>query len=163
MSRSDRPRGTAKDRALRLLGVRARSREELRRRLAQAGFEAEDIHSALDDLEAVGLIDDDRFAREMAAYEMRRRSVGRRAALASLRRKGIGPDLAERVVEEMAPADEEDQALGLARERLARLNGLADDVAYRRLVGFLQRRGYDARVAHAACRRALSERQGVVA
>ena len=95
--------------------------------------------------------------------EMRRRSVGRRAALASLRRKGIGPDLAERVVEEMAPADEEDQALGLARERLARMNGLADDVAYRRLVGFLQRRGYDARVAHAACRRALSERQGVVA
>jgi regulatory protein len=163
VGRSDRPRGTAKDRALRLLGVRARSREELRRRLAQAGFEAEDIDRALSDIEAVGLIDDERFAREVAAYEMRRRSVGRRAALASLRRKGIRPDLADRVVEELAPDDEEDQALGIARERLARLNGLADDVAYRRLVGFLQRRGYDARVAHAACRRAISEREGVVA
>jgi regulatory protein len=160
---SDRPRGTAKDRALRLLGVRARSREELRRRLAQAGFEAEDIDEALTDLEAVGLIDDERFARELARYELGRRSVGRRAALASLRRKGVGTDLAERVVEELAPDDEEAQAVEVARQRLARLNGLADDVAYRRLVGFLQRRGYDARVAHAACKRALAEREGVVA
>jgi regulatory protein len=160
---SDRPRGTAKDRALRLLGARARSREELRRRLTQAGFEGEAIDQALSDLEAAGLIDDERFARELARYELGRRSVGRRAAVASLRRKGVGPDLAERVVEDLAPDDEEGRAVEVARHRLTRLSGLAEDVAYRRLVGFLQRRGYDARVAHAACKRALAEHQGVVA
>src|SRR5438309_11769665 len=37
-----RPRGTAKDRALRLLGVRDRSHKELERRLLRAGFEPED-------------------------------------------------------------------------------------------------------------------------
>jgi regulatory protein len=160
---SDGSRGTAKDRALRLLGVRARSREELRRRLAQTGFEAEAIDEALSDLEAVGLIDDERFARELARYELGRRSVGRRAAVASLRQKGVGADLAERVVEELGPEDEEARAVEVARQRLARLNGLAEEVVYRRLVGFLQRRGYDARVAHAACKRALAEREGVVA
>src|SRR5436309_7523878 len=45
-----RPRGTAKDRALRLLGVRERSRRELERRLGQAGFEPEEIEETLEDL-----------------------------------------------------------------------------------------------------------------
>ena len=160
MALAQRPRGTAKDRALRLLGVRARGREELRRRLWQAGFEDEEIAAALDDLEAVGLIDDERFAREVAAVEMGRRAMGRRAALASLRRRGIAADLAERIVEEESPPDEEDRAVTVARDRLARMDGFPDDVVYRRLVGFLQRRGYDAHASHRAARAVLAEREG---
>ena len=159
MAVAERPRGTAKDRALRLLGVRARGREELRRRLRQAGFEDHEIATALDDLEAVGLIDDERFAREVAAMEMGRRGMGRRAALVSLRRRGIAPDLAERVVEEESPPDEEDRAVEVARARLGRMNGLPDDVVARRLVAFLQRRGSDAHASYRAARVALSERE----
>jgi regulatory protein len=155
----ERPRASAKDRALRLLGVRGRSREELRRRLTQAGYETEEIEAALADLEGVGLVDDERFAREVASYEMGRRAVGRRAALMSLRRRGVASEVAERIVEETAPPDEEERALDVARDRLRRMDGLADEVAYRRLVGFLQRRGYDARTAHGACRRVLAERE----
>jgi regulatory protein len=143
-----------------LLGVRARSREELRRRLIQAGYGTEEIESTLADLEGVGLIDDERYAREVASYEMGRRVVGRRAALASLRRRGVDAEVAERIVEETAPPDEEERAVELARDRLGRMNGLGADVAYRRLVGFLQRRGYDGHTAHGACRRALAEREG---
>jgi regulatory protein len=158
---AERPRGTAKDRALRLLGVRARGREELNRRLRQAGFEEEEIAATLDDLEEVGLVDDERFAREVAAMEMGRRSMGRRAALASLRRRGIAPDLAEQVVDEEAPPDEEERAVTVARDRLARMNGLAEEIVYRRLVGFLQRRGYDSHTSYRAARVALAERDGV--
>jgi regulatory protein len=140
-----------------LLGVRARSREELRRRLSQAGYEAEEIEAALADLVRVGLIDDERFAREVASYQMGRRAVGRRAAFAALRRKGVDAGTAERIVEETAPPDEEERAVQVARDRLRRMNGLADDVAYRRLVGFLGRRGYDGGTAHGAARRALAE------
>ena len=157
MAVTERPRGTPKDRALRLLGVRARSREELRRRLRQVGFEDEEIAPALEDLEAVGLIDDEGFAREVATLEMGKRQMGRRAALASLRRRGIAPDLAEQVVDEEAPPDEDDRALEVARRRLARMNGLGDDIVYRRLVSFLQRRGYDAHTSYGAARIALSE------
>ena len=155
----ERPRTPAKDRALRLLGVRSRSREELRRRLARAGYQPEEIASALESLERAGLIDDERFARDLASYEMVRKGVGRRAALAALRSKGVSSDLADRVVDEVAPPDEEERAADLARQRLGRMNGLPDDGAYRRLVGHLQRRGYDARTAHGAARRALAERE----
>jgi regulatory protein len=154
----ERPRTPVKDRALRLLGVRSRSREELRRRLHQAGYEDDEVREALEDLEAVGLIDDERFARELAAHEIGRRQAGRRAALAALRQKGVGAEVAERTVSELDPGDEEERAVEVARTRVTRMGSLDPQVAYRRLLGFLQRRGYGAGVAHAACRRVLEER-----
>ena len=58
-SRGTRARArTAKDRALGLLAVRWRSRDELRRRLLRAGFEPPEVDSALVDLEGVGLMED---------------------------------------------------------------------------------------------------------
>jgi regulatory protein len=145
----------AKERALRLLSVRSRSHAELLRRLRMAGFSEPDIESALSDLETVGLIDDDRFARELATHEVGGRLAGRRAALASLRKAGVSRDLAERAVEEASGDDEEARAEELARSRLGRLANLPPEAAYRRLLGFLQRRGYSGETARAASRRAL--------
>ena len=147
----------AKERALRLLSVRSRSHAELSRRLRMAGFDDPDIEQALGDLEAVGLIDDERFARELAAHEVGGRLAGRRAALASLRKAGVSRDLAERAVEEASGDDEEARAVELARSRLGRLANLPPEAGYRRLLGFLQRRGYSGEVARTACRRALGE------
>jgi SOS response regulatory protein OraA/RecX len=145
----------AKERALRLLSVRSRSHAELFRRLRMAGFVEPDIETALADLEGVGLIDDERFARDLAAHEVDRRLAGRRAALASLRKAGVARDLAERAVDEAAGDDEEARAEELARSRLGRLRGLTTEAAYRRLLGFLQRRGYSGETARAVCRRVM--------
>jgi regulatory protein len=120
-----------------------------------AGFAELDIESALADLETVGLIDDERFARELATHEVGGRLAGRRAALASLRKAGVSRDLAERAVEEASGEDEEARAEELARSRLGRLKNLSPEAAYRRLLSFLQRRGYSGETARAACRRAL--------
>jgi regulatory protein len=147
----------AKDRALRLLSVRSRSHAELFRRLRMAGFAEPDIDSTLADLETVGLIDDERFARELAAHEVGGRLAGRRAALSSLRKAGLSRDLAERAVDEASGEDEEARAEELARSRIGRLRNLPPDAAYRRLLGFLQRRGYSGETARAASRRAISE------
>jgi regulatory protein len=147
----------AKERALRLLSVRSRSHAELFRRLRMAGFVEPDIETALADLEGVGLIDDERFARELAAHEVGGRLAGRRAALASLRKAGVARDLAELAVEEAAGDDEEARAEELARSRVGRLTALPPEAAYRRLLSFLQRRGYSGEVARAACRRALGD------
>jgi regulatory protein len=147
----------AKERALRLLSVRSRSHAELSRRLRMAGFAEPDIDSALADLEAVALIDDDRFARELASHEVGGRLAGRRAALASLRKAGVARDLAERAVDEASGEDEEARAEELARSRLGRLRGLPPEAAYRRLLSFLQRRGYSGETARTACRRAIGE------
>jgi len=156
MRQAERPRTGVKDRALRLLAVRSRSRYELRSRLLRAGYESEEVEAAISDLEGVGLVDDERFARDLAEHK-RRRGMGRRAGLAALRSKGVDRDLAERTVDEVQPEDDADLAFELARGRLERLRALPPDVVYRRLVGFLIRRGYEPIIARAAVQRALAE------
>src|SRR5215207_5468279 len=116
MSTRERPRTSAKDRALRLLSVRSRSRVELERRLARAGYEPDEVQVAIADLEEVGLVDDERFARELAEAK-RRRGMGRRAGLAALRAKGVDREIAEQAVGEVNPEDEADRAYELARAR----------------------------------------------
>ncbi|HET6771203.1 MAG TPA: regulatory protein RecX [Actinomycetota bacterium] len=129
---------------------------ELSRRLLGAGYTEEEVTAALDDLEAVGLVDDEQFARELAAHELRGRGSGRRLAISSLRRAGVNAEVAERVVDEAAPADEEDRAEEVARARLRRFSGLDEASAYRRVLSYLLRRGYEGTVARSAAQRALS-------
>lgn len=156
MSTRERPRTSVKDRALRLLSVRSRSRYELRSRLLRAGYESDEVDTALVDLEGVGLVDDERFARELAEHQ-RRRGLGRRAGLAALRGKGVDRELAERTVDEIQPEDDADLAFELASARLERLRSLSPDVVYRRLLSYLVRRGYEPVIARSAVRRAIAE------
>jgi regulatory protein len=152
------PRGTAKDRALRLLGVRWRSREELRRRLTAAGYEPEDVDVALRDLEEAGLIDDARFAQELVRDRAVHRLSGDRAIAATLRQRGVSKDVAGRALE--GAGDEGDRARRLASVRAERLTGVEPETAFRRLYGLLVRRGFSpglaAESAREALRRALS-------
>ncbi|HEX2030386.1 MAG TPA: regulatory protein RecX [Actinomycetota bacterium] len=154
---AEEPRTPVKDRALRLLAVRARSREELHRRLVRAGYPEADVEAALDDLGDVGLVDDERFAREVASREIGRRLAGDRGAVGALRRAGIDRETAERAVGEAGGGDEESRAERLARARAGRFTDLDRERAYRRLAGYLQRRGYHPGVVHAVCRRVLGE------
>jgi len=149
------PRGSAKDRALRLLGVRWRSRAELQQRLRLAGFPAEEIDEAIQDLDRAGLVDDARFARAVVADRAGRRLAGDREIRMALRRGGVSEDTA--VAAMAAAGDESERALDLARKRAARLSGLEPATAYRRLYGLLLRRGFGSRVAQDACRVALAE------
>lgn len=153
------PKLDAHERALRLLAVRSRSARELESRLRQAGFEDEEIADTLDRLTAVGLVDDERFAREVAHHQVAARGAGRRAVADALFAKGVPREIAERVLAELGEDDEE-RALDLARARLARLGRLSPEVAYRRLCSFLARRGYDGSVAREAARRALQAQEG---
>jgi regulatory protein len=147
------PRGTAKDRALRLLGVRWRSREELRRRLAAAGFEPEAIESALRELEDVGLIDDTRFAREVVSDRAVRRLSGDRAIRTTLRQRGVTAEVAEQALE--GAGDEVERARALALLKAPRLATVEPEAAYRRLFGLLVRRGFGPGLARDASREAL--------
>ena len=143
------------ERALRLLAVRPRARRELEIRLLRAGFERDEVEGELARLEAVGLIDDEDFARQAAEHELNVRRSGRRAVTSKLAARGVGRETIERAITELEADDEEDRALELARARIARLGALERQAAYRKLVPFLQRRGYAAGVAHRAASRAL--------
>lgn len=108
----------------------------------------------LDRLERVGLIDDLAFARQMAEHQFGSRRAGRRAVASGLMAKGIAPDLVEQAIDEMVD-DEQERALGLARSRTPRLEGLEPAKAFGRLSSFLMRRGYAPDLARSAARRAL--------
>jgi regulatory protein len=151
-----RPRGTAKDRALRLLGVRDRSRRELERRLLRAGFDPEEIDAALGDLAAAGLIDDQRFAAAVVEHAQRGRLAGKRAVMTSLLSKGVARPLAEAAAERLG-STEESRAEALAGRQVARLRGLDPGVAFRRLSGLLLRRGFEPAIAFSVAQRALGE------
>lgn len=151
-----RPRGSAKDRALGLLAVRWRSRAELERRLTAAGFGATEIASALDDLERVDLIDDERFAAALVRDRGGRACQGDRAIRSALRSAGVGAEVAEAAM--AAAGDEAERARRLAEGRAGRLKGAEPAVAYRRLLSLLLRKGYGPDVAREACRGAVSDR-----
>ena len=148
------PKSSAKDRALRLLAVRWRSREELRRRLAGAGFEEIEVDGALRDLEGAGLIDDVRFAGEVVRSQAGGRLAGDRSIRTALRRQGVAAEVAESAL--ARAGDELERAVALADRRAARLAHLGVEAAHRRLFGLLVRRGYGSEVAASACWQALA-------
>jgi regulatory protein len=154
-SAGDRPHGTAKDRALRLLGVRWRSREELRRRLLAAGYQPEEVARALDDLARAGLVEDARFARAVVQDQSRRRMAGDRAIRHSLRASGVSEDVIDTAMRETG--DELERATELALRRAVRMSAQPAEVASRRLFGLLTRRGYGPDVARQASVAALRQ------
>lgn len=126
-----------------------------------AGFDPQDVERALRDLQDVGLIDDERFARELARDRAVRRLEGDRLVRASLVRQGISPDLAERVLAQAAAApnglDQDERAAQLAARKAARMRGVEAEVAYRRVLGVLLRRGHPPDAARDAALRAVQD------
>jgi len=147
------PRGTAWDRALRLLSVRDRSRREIERRLLMDRFEPAAVQETLERLESAGLIDDERFAVAVVEHQTKNRLAGRRAVMSALMAKGVDRQTAEDALG--AAGDEDDRARELAERRAGRLKGLPSEVAIRRLTDFLIRRGHAPGAARDAAGKAL--------
>jgi regulatory protein len=138
--------------AYRLLGHRARSREELRRRLLAKEHDENAVRDALERLAADGFLDDAAFARSYVADKRRLESWGAERIRRGLRELGV--DAA--VIDEVLGAEGEeagvelDRALTVLRRRGA--PELPLEAARRRAFQALQRRGFSSSVAYAAVR-----------
>jgi regulatory protein len=150
-----KPRLSAKDRALGLLAVRWRSKEELRRRLRQAGYEPGEVDEAVEVLERAGLVEDERFAAEVVRAHATTRLSADRAIRAALREKGVAREVVDRVMADAG--DEATRAFELASRKAGRFAGLPPEAAYRRLFGLLGRRGYPPSLAREAAMAAVRE------
>lgn len=150
----------AREIALRLLRTRLRSRAELEDRLRRRGVARVISMGVIADLTREGWIDDARFARVWVRDRLALRPSGRRRLLAELASRGVPSATAQEAVASMlAPEQEEELALTQARARFRRIQRLPPDVARRRLVGWLRRRGF----GQAAIVRALRTIQGGIA
>jgi SOS response regulatory protein OraA/RecX len=88
--------------AARLLEGRARSVQEVRRRLSQAGYRTELVEGVIERLGELEILDDEAFARAWVASRDRAHPRGERALRAELRLKGIAPEVITVVLAERA-------------------------------------------------------------
>lgn len=140
---SDTDLARAQARALRLLTVRGRSEEELRRRLRQAGFEEDVVHEAVDWCRRLGYVHDGRFADDWVEYRQLHSPSGSLRLRSELREKGVEDGIIDDVLSRRQPPEKERQlCLEAARGRMKRLARYDREARKRRLVGFLQRRGF---------------------
>lgn len=144
----------AHEAALSFLSHRARSAEEVRRRLARRGFDDGVIDAEIERLRRVGLLDDAAFARAWVAERERLAPRGRRLLRAELRQRGIGAEPAEAAT---AGLDDRETAMALARKRATRVHAADYRSFAAKVGGFLFRRGFDHETAEEAVRAAWAE------
>jgi regulatory protein len=129
-------------RALKFLGYRARSEAEVRTKLIQAGFSPKIIEPILEKLRSLKLLDDEAFARSFAQARIEDRGYGPLRLERELRLKGIGKALVGRILDEsFGRQGGKDRAQALL-ERRFRGKDLSNAKNLRRVISFLQRRGY---------------------
>jgi len=132
------------DAAMRYLESRLHSRAELRRKLIRKEMGPAIIEGVLDDLQRMNYIDDARFAAAKAASAAKHKHHGPRRAMAELLRAGVKSDVAKKATAEVyETSDSVAIAMNLAERQSARLKKLDPQVARRRLLGMLVRRGFD--------------------
>jgi regulatory protein len=118
----------------------------MRAYLRRLGYPAATHESTIERLRALNYVNDESFARNWALARARDRGYGPRRIEQELKRKGIAPSVIREVVRE---AFEQYDELAQARQFLTkrfRGESFREPKALRRAVGFLQRRGYSARV-----------------
>jgi regulatory protein len=153
------PESVARKILLDALTGQARSRQELRDKLAKRDVPDELAERLLDRFGEVGLVDDTAFARAWVESRQRSKGLARRALAQELRRKGVDDEVARVALDEVDPDDEVAAARALVQRRLRTAAGLERDVAVRRLTGMLARKGYPAGVCFRVVREEL-ERVG---
>ena len=117
----------AKNHALNLLSYRQRTEKEIRDSLLRKGYNEESINNAVDFCIKYNYIDDKKFAESFLKYE--------------LRLKGVDKDIIEDVLY-VKYDDQFEMARDLAFKKISSYKNDDRNAQYRKLSGFLQRKGY---------------------
>jgi regulatory protein len=145
----------ALSRAYRLLSLRARSEEEIRRSLRHAGFGDAAIEAAVSHLLHQGLLDDRAFAANWTQSRIQSRPRGRRLIEHELRTKGVSPEDAAAAT---SGVDDDATALALAERRARLMGGVDRQTLVRRLSNYLLARGFSGETVSRAVASVLSGR-----
>lgn len=142
--RAEDARVRARRLALEYIAHRARTRAEVLRRLARAGFAEADAEAAADRMVELGYLDDEGYARAYVRGRAASRGHGPARLRADLLRRGVHRALIDRVIEEETESDELlESAQRVAEPRWARLQSEPDPRKRRKkLSDFLARRGF---------------------
>jgi regulatory protein len=146
----------AYSRSLDYLSYRPRSRAEVETYLEKRGFAEDEIEAVTARLERAGLLDDEAFAHYWVENREQFRPRGLRALRYELRNKGVSDRIIERAVAEV---DVSDSAYRSAIKKARQLGNTDQQTFFRKLVGYLARRGFDYEVAREVTARHWAELQ----
>jgi regulatory protein len=136
--------------AYRAVGYRERTVAELRTFLERKRVEPVAIDDAVDELTGAGFLDDARYARRFAEDKRQLERWGSARIARDLKRRGVAPDLIERVLGDQSREAELGTAVLLLEHRGP---PPTDDRTRDRAWAILIRRGYDPEIAYEAVRR----------
>jgi len=130
---------------LRLLSFRSRSEQELVYKMKQKQYDEETIKNTIAFLKHHQYINDEAFTNDYVKNKISTQKYGKNRIKQELYQKGISKDLINSTIEEMSDSDQEyETALELSRKKLTTTYRNDDKKSqYRKIGGFLQRRGFD--------------------
>ncbi len=130
-----------RDKAMRLLSMRPRSRREIDTALRALGLADAVRNGLVAELEEAGLVDDARFAREFVSVRKDVRRVGPHRLRADLAKLGVNRAVVDRALASYSTDEQETLARALVERTLR--GGAVDEKLVRRVVALLKRKGYD--------------------
>ena len=145
--------------ALNLLTARAYSARNLRRKLVQKGFPSPDVDSTIERLLGNGLLDDTRYAQQLARGRLLGPGASRRRIRQQLYQRGIQREVADAAIDSVIEEESVDLEAVIekdARKKLATLSGLDLTVVRRRLYAHLARHGYGPDEINAVLKKVMS-------
>ena len=144
-------RNKAHNQAIRFLGFRARSRQEVERYLQAKGYAPGVIADTIDRLLNEHYLDDEEFARAWLENRERFRPRGQQALRYELKQKGIAGEVIEVA---LADLDEDELAWSAVEPKLSQWQKLSEDEFKKKMLGFLSRRGFTYEVTYRVLDRA---------
>ena len=142
---------------LKLLERGPKSSSELALALEKHEIPTEIAQQVLKRFEEVQLIDDRQVAEQLAVASRRTKGLARSMVKKKLADKGLDQQVIDEIAASISDEDELLVATELASKRLGQLSQFDAETQKRRLVGFLQRRGFSSSVVFEAIREAQAQ------
>lgn len=130
--------------ALRLLNFKMRTEDEVKKRMREKEYTEDIIENTVEYLKELKYINDEDYARKFIKDKSKLNNIGVERIKRELYMKGVDPEITKREIEDIIDSDEEyEKAMEIAIKK-ANTTYKNDDrnAKYRKLGGFLQRRGY---------------------
>lgn len=146
----------ALEQAGRMLALRDHSVHEVQKKLLDQAYPSQVVEALIDRLCASGLLDDQRFCKEM----VRRlgKKYGPRRVKTELYQKGIDQELIDATMEDLDTKEQYEAALKAAHKALKR-RGPDPRMDARRAYAALARRGYGGKMAMDAVKQAMAQQE----
>ncbi|MBW3562706.1 MAG: recombination regulator RecX [Actinobacteria bacterium] len=126
----------------------------LERKMGSRGYAPLVIEQAMQRARDQGLVDDHAFARSLV-QEGRDKGHAPLRIKTDLQKRELSSEAIDAALDTIGDRDPEAQAFAVAHDRAKRLRGVDSETAYRRLVGYLARRGYTESLSRKVARQAV--------